>query len=777
MDAYRINLISAQKRIYSGHLKLGGISPSGDEIAVNNFFITLNGHPFFGIGGEFHYSRCPSAYWEEELLKLKAAGINTVTTYVFWNHHEEEESVFLWEGDRDVRRFLGLCAKHGLLVLLRIGPFAHGEARNGGLPDWLYGRPFTVRTNDRGYLFHVERLYTQLGKQVSGMMFKDGGPVVGIQLENEHNAASAPWEFLVVNEYEWVHKGSGGAEHIRALKALALKAGLEAPLYTCTGWDGGSYIPDETLPIYGGYCWQPWTVNDGSAHKPSYETIIRDFHEGNFKNSGYTPSSTGGRYPYISGELGGGMACWYKYRFAVAPESVVASAVARVAGGCNFLGLYMFRDGTNPTGRHSYLNERVVPKISYNFQAPIGEYGQLQPSCQMLRPLFLFLSDYADKLCGMATALPASSAGITPEDTDTLRFAARHKDGSGFVFLVNYQDHADMPDRENVRLELTLPGGKLSIPSGKGFILKSGVSAILPFNMDLGGVLLKYATAQYITCIYDGGVSTYFFFTPEGMESEFCLDCASIGSLNACGNGVAADGRGSLHVSVQPGTESVLSIATHCGNKIKICTLTAVQAHRFWVCSLWGRKRAVLSDADIFIKDDCIAATRTGNPEMELSLFPCDGNRLSTQYGEVSGVRQGVFTTWRLKLPEKKVALDVRHVGGAKATVNLPADSLEGLGDIFLRVDYLGSVGNAFIAGRLVADNFCNGQVWEIGLKRFFPEIAEKGMYFHVIPYQKGGDVVFEPGLEFRHEFNDGETAEIFSIEAVPEYQALIRKL
>ena len=774
MNPYRIDLAKPDKRIFSGHLKLGGSNPLGGSIAVNNYCILAGGKPAFGVCGEFHFSRCPERYWEEELLKLSAAGVGFVSTYVFWNHHEEEEGKFGWSGGRDVGKFLDLCSRLGFLVFLRIGPFAHGEARNGGLPDWLYGRPFRVRSNDPAYLDYVRKFFLELGRQTAGRMYGDGGPVVALQLENEHMAASAPWEFQVTDEYEWVHKGSGGAEHIKALRALAQEAGLEAPLLTCTGWDNGSFIEGETLPVYGGYCWQPWTALGGSMHKPTDECLIRDFHEGNYSSKGYSPSSTKGRYPYVCGELGGGMACWYRYRFQVSPESVLASTVARIAGGCNFLGYYMFHDGTNPTGLHSYLNERVVPKNSYNFQAPIGEYGQIRESYRLLKPLFYFLDEFGERLCPMGTALPEGAESIRPDDLESLRFAVRCKGGSGFVFLVNYQDHAKMPDREGVRIALDLPGDRISLPSDKGFSLKSGVSAVLPFNFDLGGVLMKYAAAQLIASVEDAGVRTYFFFTPEGMEGEYLLDVSGIASVSATGAIITHDGT-LIRAAVSPGTDCLVDITAKDGGKIRICTLTAEQGKRFWKFRLWGKERIILSGADLTVRNDSITAVRAGNPEIALSVFPSAG-RLTFQCGTVEGEREGLFTTYRIRLTEQDIRMELRRAGPANAEVSVSPGILDGLEDVLMRVDYLGSVGNAFIAGRLVADDFCNGSMWEIGLKRFFPEIAEKGMYFHVIPCRKGGEIVFEPGLEFRHEFNDGETAEIFSIEAVPVYRADIGK-
>lgn len=102
-------------------------------------------------------------------------GVNIIATYVFWNLHEEVEGIFNWSANKNLRYFIELCGKYQLYVIIRIGPFNHGEIRNGGIPDWLFGRPFEVRSNDKGYLFYMRRMYNEIGIQVRGLLYKEGG--------------------------------------------------------------------------------------------------------------------------------------------------------------------------------------------------------------------------------------------------------------------------------------------------------------------------------------------------------------------------------------------------------------------------------------------------------------------------------------------------------------------------------------------------------------------------------------------------------------------------
>lgn len=121
----------------SGHLRMGGKSSSGHEIQVHSRCLTLDGKPWLPVMGEFHFSRYPEKYREEEILEMKAGGIQIISNYIFWIHHEEAEGQFDGTGERDLHHFAELCGKYGMYMFARVGPRVHGEARNGGFPDWL----------------------------------------------------------------------------------------------------------------------------------------------------------------------------------------------------------------------------------------------------------------------------------------------------------------------------------------------------------------------------------------------------------------------------------------------------------------------------------------------------------------------------------------------------------------------------------------------------------------------------------------------------------------
>jgi beta-galactosidase len=162
-----------------------GQRPAGETLSANSQYLVLNGKPWLPVMGEFHYSRVPQQNWETEILKMKAGGVEVISTYVIWIHHEEVESQFDWTGRRNLRAFVLLCAKHRMFVYLRIGPWVHGETRNGGIPDWAMQRS-PVRRDDPTYLAEVSRYFGEVGQQLASQLWSEGGPVIGIQLENEY---------------------------------------------------------------------------------------------------------------------------------------------------------------------------------------------------------------------------------------------------------------------------------------------------------------------------------------------------------------------------------------------------------------------------------------------------------------------------------------------------------------------------------------------------------------------------------------------------------------
>ena len=167
----------------------------GITIGGNQFI--RNGKPYQILSGSIHFQRIPRAYWRDRLQKARAMGLNTITSYVFWNAIEARRGVFDFSGRNDVAAFLRMAKQEGLNVILRPGPYVCAEWDAGGLPAWLFDQPMVqVRTSDPRFLAATADYFQHLGKQVAPLMSEHGGPVVAVQIENEYGAYGTDRPYL-----------------------------------------------------------------------------------------------------------------------------------------------------------------------------------------------------------------------------------------------------------------------------------------------------------------------------------------------------------------------------------------------------------------------------------------------------------------------------------------------------------------------------------------------------------------------------------------------------
>lgn len=501
--------------VLQNHLHLGGKNAKGDSLAVNSLYLERQGRPWIGIMGEFHYFRYAREDWKTELLKMKAGGIELVATYVPWLCHEEEEGVFDFEGQNDLRAFVTLIGELGMEAAVRIGPWVHGELRNGGFPDWLLQKPFPLRNGNPGFMQEVESWYRIVAKQLDGLYFKDSGPILAIQLENEM---------------------PDDAEYLKKLKELAIKCGMEVPLYTVTGWNstGGAKIPvDEVLPLFGGYCGAPWEQSTEELPPSTHyfftgirndSSIGKDLQQMKAADGWQLPYE---RYPFADCELGGGLQNTWHRRYQVQGMDIYAMALCGLGEGVNLLGYYMYHGGTNRMGKLSSFQESRAtgypndcPVLSYDFQAPLSEYGEVREQYRLLNLLHLFLKDYGECFAKM-TYVPA---GVSPGlmDTEKLRSALRTDGTGGFVFVNHYQRRTRLKDVEQAVFEVESrnENGTCETIRFPALDICGEVSFFLPYKMDLAGAELTWATAQPLC--REG--NTFFFLEIPGMEPVYCLD-------------------------------------------------------------------------------------------------------------------------------------------------------------------------------------------------------------------------------------------------------------
>ncbi|MFI1733179.1 beta-galactosidase [Streptomyces acidicola] len=750
----------------TGHLPFAdtpGVPGAPDPIEVTSRWLTRGGRLWFPVSGEFHYSRCPAGEWEEELLKMKAGGVTAVASYVIWIHHEEAEGRVRFDGNLDLRRFAELCARHGLDFVPRIGPWVHAEVRGGGLPDWLLARPCTPRTDDPAYLESVRHWYAAVAEQLRGLDRAHGGPVVAIQIENE------------------LYDQPG---HLLTLKRMAQELGLSAPLWTSTAWGGVQLPPDELFPLYGGYPEAFWTEADCGwpdtcrkhfffTHHRDDEGIGADLRPTSAR--GADPAALVDRFPWATCELGGGMAVAYHRRPRVDAADIGALALTKIGSGSVWQGYYMFHGGTNPAGEQTTLQEshatgypNDLPVLTYDFQAPLGEYGQYRPSYHELRLQHLLLADFGHRIAVMESVLP-ERVPTGQHDRDTLRWAVRGDDSSGFLFVTNHQPHEPLPDHPEITFTVELPGtaAPLTLPSTP-VTVPSGAYFCWPLRLDVAGLRLDWATAQPVCTVDDEGRTVLVLAATDGITPELALDTGTFASVSTPSGDIAQLGDRTLVTGLRPGTDALVEVDTVDGGRVGLLMLDATTARTLYRGVAWGAERLVLC-ADGVVFDEVADEVRVhgSSPELSFAVLPSPGRAPVVAGGDVHATEDGVFTRYTVPAghgaevtdgPDVTVAQVTRlrpagpapepvtgvmgrasapadkyfETTAAEYRVDVPEDLPEGT---LLRVHWTGDVARAYVGDTLVADQFHAGRVWDIGLDRL-PAGAPRaeGLRLRVLP-------------------------------------------
>lgn len=774
----------------TGYLHLGGTSSTGHSLQVNSRYLVLDGKPWLPVMGEFHFSRYPESQWEDEILKMKAAGVDIVATYIFWIHHEEVQGQFDWAGQRDLRHFVQLCAKHHMYVWLRIGPWAHGEARNGGFPDWIAKLPNT-RTNDPIYIHYVQLFYNQIGQQVQGLTFKDGGPIIGTQLENEYG----------------LHGSGRGADHILKLKQLAIAAGLDTPIFSVTGWPSLDFPPQEVIPVSGGYPDGFWYGSQ--TNLPPSMTYLFNFNRELGDMGATVPSEdpTGkvnlDHDPYFGAEEGGGMASSYHRRPLLTADDIAALTLTGIGSGINLYGYYMFHGGANPQGMRTTLQESTatgypndLPELTYDFQAPLGEFGQQRESYRKTRLIHLFLNAYGPRLATMPAFAPTRHVR-DPSDTSTPRVAVRTDGASGFIFVNNYVRQLAMPARPGFQVHIKLPRTEIVAPANPTTVPANTYFA-WPFDLPLATAKLNYSTAQLLTQLDLPAGKLVVFFAIPGIAPEFSFAAASIRSITAPDAAVShADGATTI-ADLHPGMNSTIELTDRDGAHVTILLLTRQQAEDTMLLQIGATNHLILSASSVSFDGSAVHLRSTAAPTQTIAAIPALNTTTQSK-------RDGLWTTVTVTQPQKHLVLTVTpgQIATPRSTMEMspyidwrktavpavPPDSafikagtwqlhwsnpdFAGLSNVLLQLDYTGDIGRIGSATTLLDDNFFNGLPWQIGLKRFGLKTAGSPLTLRLLPMPATAPIYLDP--KARNLLGRSQsTPKLINAKLIPEYESVL---
>ena len=685
--------------------------------SYNSHYLMKDGKPWFPMMGEMHYSRYLETRWEESLRKMKAGGLTIVSTYVIWIHHEEEEGVFDFSGCRNLKQFIHLCDKVGISVFLRIGPWVHGEVRNGGFPDWLQEKEqegVKLRSNDEQYLAYVKRYWQQVFDQVKGFLYQDGGPIIGLQIENEYGHVGGL-------------QGEAGETHMRTLTALAKEIGFQVPLYTATGW-GGACIGD-LLPVMGGYCEAPWdqrtceleaNANYVFSHIRNDALIACDHHvEGavTFDES---------KFPYLTAEMGGGMQVTRHRRPVATGRDIGAMTLAKLGSGVALIGYYMYHGGSNPKGKLSTLQEckaagdiNDLPEINYDFNAPIRQYGTISDNYREIKLLAYFLQDFGEDMAVLNAEITPEY--LKPEDVHTLRTSCRHDKEHGYVFFNNYQRRRTMDVHPGVSLTGLCVKEPVIFPSVD---IEDGAYGFFPYRMKLGAAVLRSALATPLCRLHTNVGKIYVFYGDYDPQFSWEGD-----------------------------------------QKSELLHLSRKEALNAWKISL-DQDYLILADNYVWEENGVIRVTGGSNtcircypkPTMDVPGFTVCG-------------QEGRFTVLERRIQKEAAKAEVTLLTNEELracyeiTVQYPEKEIGIDGkDTLLRLTYAGESMEIFVDGQKINDHFYTGQEVPISLGYFgYPEKLTV-----VIAALRENDPVF---IEAWPALQEGKACSLIEVEVVEEYR------
>ncbi|MFA6873466.1 MAG: beta-galactosidase, partial [Bacteroidaceae bacterium] len=576
---------------------------------------------------------------------------------------------------------------------------------------------------------------------------------------------------------------------------------------TRTGWPKLSTPAQfgEIIPLYGDYAdgfWDRKLTEMPGDYGKSY--IFRPFRGSTVIATEQLPKHSGKdeesdlAYPYFTCELGGGMMTSYHRRIKIDPMDVYSMALVRVGSGSNLPGYYMYHGGTNPEGEFTTLNERQtsnytfhndLPIKSYDFQAPLGEFGQVNLHYHLLRRLHLFLKDFGSELTSMNPTFPDDAPTNFKSDS-TLRWCVRSNGRKGYVFVNNYHRLKTLTPKKRIQFNIDLQDGILKFPSSP-ITIPSNSSFFWPFNMSLNGLNLLYATAQPIAKLNRDNVLTVAFVACNGIPAEFAFDEDNL-TVEYSTAKVHKKGKRILFTNLKPTTEAVIRLRDKDNHKVRIVLLSEKNSLSFWKEKLAGEERFFLSSSELTCDGTSLQLDVKNKEKASVLIYPA---LKSLRFGNLflKGISSNLFTRYEIKRPMQKTfklvlqsvqeAGIAREVSLGKAKVAMqPEDSdfsraavwhiqfpknMNPDRDVYLSFSYVGDVARLYLDGKLLTDNFYNGNAFEIGLKRFAPDIYTKELILKILPLRK--DIPVYLPLSARPDFKGMQS--VISIPKVNVYE------
>lgn len=340
----------------------------------------LDGNPFQIISGEMHPARIPEEYWRNRIQMAKAMGCNTISVYIFWNFHEQQEGVFDFTTDNhNLGEFFKIVQEEELWLIVRPGPYVCAEWELGGIPPYLLRIPdIKLRCMDPRYMAAAERYMSKLAAEIKPYLVTNGGPVLMLQIENEYGSYGNDRNYLA------------------RLKEVWMENGIDVPFFT---GDGPTTYMLEAGSLPG--C----AVGLDSGSRPEHFELAAKINPG---------------VPVFSSETYPGWLTHWGEKWVKPDTADLLKELRFLMDNKKSFNLYVIHGGTNfgfTAGANSGGKGYEPDVTSYDYDAPITEQGQPTPKYMSIRKLLGSYLPKGKKLPPVPEPIPSfeiPSIGLTP---------------------------------------------------------------------------------------------------------------------------------------------------------------------------------------------------------------------------------------------------------------------------------------------------------------------------------------------------------------------------
>ena len=453
------------------------------EITFDRYSLMVNGKRVFIKSGAFHYFRVPGVKMaRDRFLKMKAGGYNTVDLYFNWNYHSPKQGEYDFSGIKDVRNILEEAKKAGLYVIARPGPFINAEVNAGGLPFWLLKMEDVIPRNRIGteykyspkYMEYVAEWYDQIIP-----IIKDFDNVILFQIENEYATDSMEEDYM------------------KELYKMVRDRGITCPIFHNDAYFAGLWadcVDIYALDLY------PYINPNQNWKQDNFCFDTLDNVEDIFRCAKEDSP------PFIAEMQSGWFDKWdgsgYKHiREALSDEHINIMTKTAISQGVTIFNHFLAVGGTN-------WGDLACDEVytSYEFTAPIDEFGVLQSNFYKAKEINYFLDSF-DLTCTEPKDYDFSKENIYSK----LRHDLTNDCDWLFIRNMGVNEGINKGVNEGVNEE----DSGITLPNGKTIKLKSFDMKICPINLKLKGCEIEFSDIEIFARIQNDTKETVFVISDK----------------------------------------------------------------------------------------------------------------------------------------------------------------------------------------------------------------------------------------------------------------------